>query len=321
MVRWPSAVTTARGRSRSSVKSSLADCDRVPGPARVEQDVGEQQLSLQPLGIGPRRPRRQTRAEGRPRPSACACRASPASRNSRRNRWSRAAPASENPSIVSLGRAFRAASRYIQCHPDRGRSPRPPGPAGSNWTASFGRLHDLVAITLDQPAVLAEDDHPVRLCHDQVAVARDQVAPLGVIRLLQLDRRLGTQAASLVEDLDLILGRPVDQVAGQEAAAVALERLPESGQACSSLPVLTSKRSTRLPVATSRSLGHSQQVRELDVVGDRIALPEQPAARRVEREDRVGVAGRDEHPAVVDHGRVQVALVASSTQTTDSWRG
>jgi len=55
------------------------------------------------------------------------------------------------------------------------------------------RVHDLVAVALDQAAVLAEDDHPVGLRHDQVAVADGEVCPGRLERLLELDRRLRRQ--------------------------------------------------------------------------------------------------------------------------------
>ncbi len=86
----------------------------------------------------------------------------------------------------------------------------------------IGSSDDLVVITLDQPAVLAEDHHPVGLCHNQVAVAGHEVAAGRAKSLPELDRRFGAQAGLLVKDLDLRQGRPVDQVAGEQTAAVAL---------------------------------------------------------------------------------------------------
>ena len=136
-----------------------------------------------------------------------------------------------------------------------------------------------------------------------------------MIGLPQLDRRLGPQRRPLVEDLDLVLGRPVDEVAGQEPAAVALQRLARVGPGMEQLAGLDVEEQDAVAGGDQPILGHAQQVGELDVVGDRIALPEQPAAAGVEREDRVGVAGGHEDPAVVDHRRIQVALAAIATKT------
>ena len=76
---------------------------------------------------------------------------------------------------------------------------------------------------------------------------------------------------------------------------------------------MTSKSKHAVAGGNQPILGHSQQVSELDVVGDRIALPEQAAAGGVEREDGVGVAGGNDDPAVMNDRRIKIALAAAAT--------
>ena len=180
------------------------------------------QAGRQPVAVRPRDRGRRLEAARRPAQSFSGHALRPSFIRSR-NWWSRAASTSGTPSIVSDGRATRIAS------PSASR-------ASSSLAGRLGRLgqpvvvrglvggrRDLVAVALDQPAVLAEDDQGVGLGDDQVAVADGEVAAGGLELLLELDRGLGAQAGGLVEDVDLGPGRPVDLVAGQQAAAEPLE--------------------------------------------------------------------------------------------------
>ena len=141
-------------------------------------------------------------------------------------------------------------------------------------------------------------------------------------RLLELDRGLDPQAGRLVEDVDLGPGRPVDLVAGEEAPAVALVRpWPAVGPDLDELAGLDVEQQDPVAGRDQPPLGDPQQVGQLDLLGDRVGLPDQPAAGGVEGVDRRGVVGRDDHQAVVDDRRVQVAVVARRRPVAASWRG
>ena len=121
----------------------------------------------------------------------------------------------------------------------------------------------------------------------------------------------GRQPGGLVEDVDLGPGRPVDLVAGEQAPAETLvSRGRCRARSGSSLPVLTSKRSTRSPVAIRRPLATPSRWASLTSSGSRLGLPDEPAAGGVEGVDRRRVIGGDDHQAVVDDRRVQVAVAA-----------
>ena len=177
------------------VQETLADVDGLSGTGRVEQDIRTQKLCLQPLGIGPGNRGGAVQVSRRVVPAA---------------------------SLASRpGQPKEQAEPMVACRPDQGYpvdcfagvclpggllvlfeselvTADGLGRAGKPKVIgrAIGRQRNIVLITLDQPAVLAEDDHPIGLRDDQVAVPRDQVAPLGMIGRLQLDRWLGAQTLS-----------------------------------------------------------------------------------------------------------------------------
>ena len=171
-----------------------------------------------------------------------------------------------------------------------------------------GRPGDLVAVAVDQPAVLAEDDQGVGLRHDQVAVPGDQVPPLALEGVQELDRRVGDQPGRLVEDVDLGPGRPVDPVAGQDSPAEPLRPPAVVGPGVVELPGLDVEPEDAVAGGDQVPFGHAEEVGELDLVGDRRGLPGEPAGGGLVGVDRRGVVGAIDHEAVVDDRRVQVAL-------------
>ena len=257
MVRCPSAVATAKGRKPLVSQEPLADLDRVLGPRRVEQDVGEQQLGLEPFRIGPGDGSGRLQEGDRLVPLPGSTRV--------------ARQANQQPKLMIAGRAGQGNSvdRLIGSRLLAGLPVRVEGKLiATDRLRRTGEpevvrrlireTRDFLAIALDQAAVLAKDDQSVSLCHDQVAVAGDQVPTVCVVGLLKFDRGLDTQSGPLIEDLDLVLGRPVDQVAGQEPTTVALQRLARIGPGAEQPAVLDVKQKDAIPSGHQPPLGHSQ---------------------------------------------------------------
>ena len=210
IARWPSSELTVRPRSRL-VGQQPARGSR-PRPPGGPPRAGPRPGAAAPGG-GRRRTARSSRPSPgwpRPRSSLRSRRASPARLMSSRNWWSRAASASGTPSIVSAGLEVRRRllvrlqRELVLAH--RLGGPRQPVVGGG----LVGVPRDLVAVPLDQAAVLAEDDQGVGLRHDQVAVAGHQVAAGRVVDSMQLDRRLGPEAGSPGRGPRSRPGRPVD---------------------------------------------------------------------------------------------------------------
>ena len=188
-------------------------------------DVQEPEPLVGQDALERRRPRRRVaRARAGPRPGQ----AGPASR-SRSDRAAAAAASKRPAASVPVLRPPRPCGRASSAGGTGGRGPRRPGArrrssrrgaprgprcssdsrASSSLAGRLGRLGqpvivrrpgrgpgDLVAVALDQAAVLAEDDQRVGLGDDQVAVADGEVPARRLERLLELDRRARAGARS-----------------------------------------------------------------------------------------------------------------------------
>ena len=246
IVRWPSSASTFRARSRSSKRRGCSVPTAAPGDHRIE--LHEARTSR-----AERRSRSERARPRRPRSRRAAC----SSRGSAPP-W---CPASSGGGTGGRGPRRPAARRRSSrtARPLQGLSERLQAPVA--WPVAsaacaqpvvvrrlVGSVGDLVAVGAGS-AGCSGRRRRAGPRDDQVAVADGEVAAGRPERLLELDRRLGPQAGRLVEDVDLVPGRPVDLVAGEQAPAVTLRGRPLSGQERTSLPVLTSNRRTRSPVA------------------------------------------------------------------------
>ena len=220
------AVAGAHGQAPETFvgEQLLEDLDGDRRPARLRLELGQQQVRAEPIGVGPADPRRGLEAvagfvklaftPGRGRQPG----QQPKLVAARRLGQGHAVERSQRPARAGLP------ARKTRVPVDPGPPPRRLGQADSR-SPPVRHPGDLFAITFDQPAVLAEDDQCVVLRDHQVAVAGDQVASGRAVNLHELDRRLGAQARSLIENLNLIAGRPVDPIAGKQAAPVSFRSL------------------------------------------------------------------------------------------------
>ena len=293
--------------------------DRLAAPAPFELDFGQEQPRRQPVAVRPRHAGGGGELPRRLRPVAVRPRLVP---ELHQQPELMVAGGVDQEHAVDRLRGARPPQRVLErlqgelLLADRLRRLRQPVIV----RRLLGRVHDLLAVALDQAAVLAEDHHPVGLGDDQVAVADGEVAAGRLERLLELDRRLDGQPGGLVEDLDLVPGRPVDLVAGEQAPPEPLVGAAAVGPGVDQLAGLDVEEEHAVAGGDQPPLGHAQQVRQLDLVGDRLGLPDEPAAGGVEGEDRRRVVGGDDDQAVVDDRRVQVA-VAPAPPSARSWRG
>ena len=173
--RRPSA--TGRGRSRG-IEQDLLECvDGLPRVRGVEVDVGEQQPRLEPFGVACAHMRRPIRAGGSPRPTgvrprpgrlphrACGTGGRAPRRPGECRRSSRPAWTLLDRLAVRLqGRVLAADRLGRACQPVIVRRP-------------VGRPGDLVAVAVDQAAVLAEHDQSVRLRDDRDSRRRRRGCP------------------------------------------------------------------------------------------------------------------------------------------------
>ena len=190
------AVLGAHGQSPQPLvgQDLLEDLDRVDRAARLELDFGQEESRPQPIGVGPADPRGGLEAATRPR-RACFARRADAGQPREQPELVVARRVGQGNAVDRLGGLRLCAGLLIRLQGQLVAAHRLGGPGQPIvGRRLIRRLGDLVAIAIDQAAVLAEDDQAVALRDDQVAVARDQVASGGPVGLHELDRRLGTQA-------------------------------------------------------------------------------------------------------------------------------